>query len=214
MLIADDHAVFRRGLHDVLAAVDDLEIVGEASDGTEVVDRVNDLLPDVVLMDLNMPAGGGIEATRRIRSSQPATRIIMLTVSDSEDDLSAAVRAGASAYLLKEVPIEELADAVRSVARGNGALAPAMVPKLFNEFNVLARRVEEHAGGNGQLTDRELEVLRLVARGLSNKDIAAELVIAQNTVKNHMRNILEKLQARSRVEAAMVAVRDKLIESP
>jgi DNA-binding NarL/FixJ family response regulator len=159
-----------------------------------------------------MPIVNGIEAARRIRGAQPATKIVMLTVSDDEDDLYAAVRAGASGYLLKELPIEEVAEAVRAVARGHAPVSPAMTTKLLAEFNALSRRVEEPHDGVA-LTDRELEVLRLIARGMTNKDIAAELVIAQNTVRNHVRNILEKLQVRSRVEAAMYAVREKLVDA-
>ena len=139
----------------------------------------------------------------------------MLTVSDDEQDLFAAVRAGATGYLLKEVSIEELADAVRAVHRGDGLVSPSMVAELAPRVQraVAARRRGRQRGGAPKLTDRELEVLRLVARGMSNKEIAAELVIAENTVKNHVRNILEKLQLRSRTEAAMYAVREKLVDA-
>jgi two-component system NarL family response regulator len=179
----------------------------------EAIDRAADLQPDVVLMDVRMPNVGGIEAARRIRSAQPTTKIVMLTVSDDEEDLYASVRAGASGYLLKEVPIDEIATAVRAVSRGQAPVSPAMTSKLLVEFNALSRRLEDEHDG-AVLTDRELEVLRLIARGMSNKDIAAELVIAQNTVRNHVRNILEKLHVRSRVEAAMYAVREKLVDAP
>ena len=137
----------------------------------------------------------------------------MLTESEDEEDLFAAVRAGATGYLLKEVSIDEVADAVRAVARGQALVTPSMATKLLGEFNVLSRRVDEQHGTRRRLTDREIEVLRLVAKGMSNKDIAAELVIAENTVKNHVRNILEKLQVRSRIEAAMYAVREKLVDA-
>jgi len=213
VLIVDDHALFRRGLELVLVAEDDIDIVGEATDGAEAVERAEELAPDVVLMDVRMPAMSGIEAARRIRASHPGVRIVMLTVSEDEDDLFAAVRAGATGYLLKEVSIEEVAAAVRAVHRGHSLVSPSMASKLLVEFNVLSRRVEDQHGGAPRLTDRELEVLRLVARGMSNKEIAAELVIAENTVKNHVRNILEKLQLRSRMEAAMYAIREKLIDS-
>jgi len=212
VLIVDDHELFRRGLDLVLRAEPDLDVVGEAADGGEAIERAAELQPDVVLMDVRMPGLGGIEATRRIRSAQPATRIVMLTSSEDEEDLFASVRAGASGYLLKEVSIEEVADAVRAVARGQALITPSMASKLLSEFNILSRRVDEQHGHAPRLTDREIEVLRLVAKGMSNKDIAAELVIAQNTVKNHVRNILEKLQMRSRMEAAMYAVREKLVD--
>jgi two-component system NarL family response regulator len=164
-------------------------------------------------MDVSMPGLSGIEATRRARSLVPNVKVAILTVSESDDDLFAAVRAGATGYLLKEVSIEELPQAVRAVARGHSLISPSMASRLLSEFNVLSRRVEEQRGTAPRLSDRELEVLRLVARGQSNKDIAAELVIAENTVKNHVRNILEKLQLRSRMEAAMYAVREKLVDA-
>jgi len=213
VLIADDHALFRRGLELVLATEPDIDIVGEATDGVEAVEQAEQLAPDVVLMDVRMPAMGGIEAARRIRAAQPAVKVVMLTVSEEEDDLFGAVRAGANGYLLKEVSIEEVAEAVRAVHRGHSLISPSMASKLLSEFNVLSRRVEDQHGGSPRLTDRELEVLRLVARGMSNKEIAADLVIAENTVKNHVRNILEKLQLRSRMEAAMYAIREKLIDA-
>ncbi len=213
MLIVDDHALFRRGLELVLAAEPDLEIVGEASDGLEAIELAAELLPDVVLMDVRMPGVGGIEATRRIRTAHPATRVMMLTVSEDDEDLFASVRAGATGYLLKEMSIDEVAGAVRAVARGQAVVTPSMASKLLGEFNILSRRVDAQHGSAPRLTDREVEVLRLVAKGLSNKEIAAELVIAENTVKNHVRNILEKLQLKSRMEAALYAVREKLVDA-
>jgi two-component system NarL family response regulator len=211
LLIVDDHALFRRGLELVLADEPDIEIVGEATDGIQAVEQAAALEPEVVLMDVRMPGGSGIDAARQIRAAQPMVKIVMLTVSEEEDDLFGAIRAGANGYLLKEVSIEEVADAVRAVQRGHSLISPLMASKLLVEFNVLSRRVEdEHAP---RLTGREIEVLRLVARGMSNKEIAAELVIAENTVKNHVRNILEKLQLRSRMEAAMYAVREKLVDA-
>jgi DNA-binding NarL/FixJ family response regulator len=213
VLVVDDHALFRHGLVQVLSMASDLAVVGEAPDGAEAVERAAELEPDVILMDVRMPALGGIEAARRIRAVQPAVKIVMLTESEEDDDLFAAVRAGAVGYLLKEVAIDEIADAIRSVAAGNALVSPSMTTKLLAEFSVLSRRLEaEHDGRS--LTVRELEVLRLIARGMSNKDIAAELVISENTVRNHVRNILEKLEVRSRVEAAMYAVREKLVDAP
>jgi two-component system NarL family response regulator len=205
--------LFRRGLELVLAVEPDLEVVGEAADGIEAIDLAAELAPDVVLMDVRMPGVGGIEATRRIRTEQPMTKVVMLTVSEDEEDLFDAIRAGATGYLLKEVSIEEVADTVRAVARGQALVSPSMAAKLLTEFNLLSRRVAEQHGDAPRLTDRELEVLRLVAKGMSNKEIASELVIAENTVKNHVRNILEKLELRTRMEAAMYAVREKLIDN-
>jgi two-component system NarL family response regulator len=213
VLIADDHALFRRGLELVLRGEPDIDVVGEAADGVEAVDQALEAIPDVVLMDVRMPGTSGIEAARRIRAAHPNVKIVMLTVSEEEEDLFGAVRAGATAYLLKEVSIEEVAEAVRAVHRGYSLISPSMASKLLSEFNVLSRRVEDEGGGAPRLTDRELEVLRLVAKGNSNKEIATELVIAENTVKNHVRNILEKLHLRSRMEAAMYAVREKLVDA-
>ncbi|HEV7526332.1 MAG TPA: response regulator transcription factor [Acidimicrobiia bacterium] len=213
VLVVDDHALFRHGLVSVLRTAAGIEVVGEARDGMEAVEQAAELQPDVVLMDVRMPSVNGIEAARRIRAAQPSVRILMLTESEDEEDLYGAVRAGATGYLLKEVAIDEIADAIRAVASGQALVSPSMTTKLLSEFNALSRRlVEEHDGRS--LTDRELEVLRLIARGMSNKDIGGELVIAENTVRNHVRNILEKLQVRSRVEAAMYAVREKLVDSP
>jgi len=213
VLVVDDHALFRHGLLSVLATAPDIEVVAEARDAESAIELAAEWLPDLVLMDVRMPGMNGIEAARRIRATQPAVRILMLTESEDEDDLYGAVRAGATGYLLKEVAIDEIADAIRAVASGQALVSPMMTTKLLSEFNALSRRVEAEHDGR-RLTRRELEVLRLIARGMSNKDIATELVIAENTVRNHVRNILEKLEARSRVEAAMYAVREKLVDAP
>lgn len=213
MLLADPHALFRRGVRLVLEEETDIEVVGETGDGLDAVERIVELIPDLVLMDVGMPGVSGIEATRRVRALVPAVKVAILTVSEKDEDLFAAVRAGATGYLLKEVSIEELPEAVRAVARGHSLISPTMASRLLSEFNALSRRVEEERGNVPRLSDRELEVLRLVARGFSNRDIATELVIAENTVKNHVRNILEKLQLRSRMEAAMYAVREKLVDA-
>ena len=213
VVIVDDHALFRRGLENVLAAEPDLAVVGEAEDGVDAVALVASLAPDVVLMDVRMPRASGIEATRQIRLSQPNTKIVMLTVSDDEEDLYESVKAGANGYLLKEVSIEEVADAVRSVARGHSLISPSMASKLLHEFNELSRRADERMkSASPRLTGRELEVLKRVAKGLSNREISSELFISENTVKNHVRNILEKLHLHSRMEAVVYAMREKLLD--
>jgi DNA-binding NarL/FixJ family response regulator len=214
-MIVDDHALFRRGLEMVLEAEADIELVGEASDGEEAVSKAGDSLPDVVLMDIRMPRSSGIEACRALKDVSPSAKIVMLTISDEEEDLFEAIRAGASGYLLKDIPLDEVADTVRAVYGGQSLINPSMAAKLLTEFAVLARRDEEEVPQQvpaPRLTDREIEVLRLVARGMNNRDIAKELFISENTVKNHVRNILEKLQIHSRMEAVMVAVREKIIE--
>jgi two-component system NarL family response regulator len=214
-LIVDDHALFRRGLEMVLAAEPDIELVGQASDGDEAVQAAGESLPDVILMDIRMPRSSGIEACRALKEVTPSAKIVMLTISDEEDDLFDAIRAGASGYLLKDIPLDEVASAVRAVHGGQSLINPSMAAKLLTEFAALAKRDEDEPPQQvpaPRLTEREIEVLRLVARGMNNRDIAKELFISENTVKNHVRNILEKLQIHSRMEAVMVAVREKLIE--
>jgi DNA-binding NarL/FixJ family response regulator len=213
VLVVDDHALFRRGLEIVLAQEPDIEVVGEAGDGAEAVEQAADLLPDVVLMDVRMPRRSGIEACTAIKDVVPSARIIMLTISDEEGDLYEAIKAGATGYLLKEITIDEVATAIRAVAGGQSLISPAMASKLLTEFATLIKRDGDRQQVPApRLTERELEVLRLVARGLNNRDIAKQLFISENTVKNHIRNILEKLQLHSRMEAVVYAVREKLLE--
>ncbi|MEZ5170375.1 MAG: response regulator transcription factor [Acidimicrobiia bacterium] len=213
VLIVDDHALFRRGLELVLSQEDDIDVVGEATDGDAAVESAESLGPDVILMDVRMPGTSGIDAARKIREQHPATKILMLTVSDDERDLFDSVLAGADGYLLKEVSIEDVADAVRAVARGHGLVSPSLTPKLLSEFNAVARRAEDRRlAHTPRLTAREVEVLKLVAKGESNREIAEHLYIAENTVKNHIRNILEKLGLHSRMEAVVYALREKLLE--
>ena len=215
VLIADDHERFRRGLRMVLEAEDSIEVVAEAADGAEAVSKVEELAPDVVLMDVRMPNQNGIDATRTIREIFPSTRIIMLTVSDEEDDLFDAVKAGANGYLLKEVSIEEVADAVRAVVQGQSLISPSMAAKLITEFGSLARRAQESdMAPSPRLSDRELEVLKRVATGMSNEEIASELGLSTPAVRNHVANILVKLQLRSRIESALMAMETRLLESP
>jgi len=213
VVVADDQALFRRGLSVVLAASDDIEVVGEASDGEEAVAKAQELTPDVVLMDVRMPRLSGIEAARHIRRILPATEILMLTVSDEEEDLYESVKAGANGYLLKEIAIEEIAETVRAIVQRQGVISPSMTSKLISEFRALSRRAadREELPPPG-LTDREMQVLRLMAQSKSNKDIAGALFISENTVKNHVRNILEKLHLHSRMEAVTYAWRKRLLD--
>ncbi|HEY5187324.1 MAG TPA: response regulator transcription factor [Actinomycetes bacterium] len=213
VLVVDDHALFRRGLEMVLAQELDIEVVGEAGDGAEAVERAEELLPDVVLMDIRMPRRSGIEACTAIKDVVPSAQIIMLTISDEEADLYEAIKAGATGYLLKEISIDEVATAIRAVAGGQSLISPSMASKLISEFAQLVKRDDDRQQVPApRLTERELEVLRLVARGMNNRDIARQLFISENTVKNHIRNILEKLQLHSRMEAVVYAVREKLLE--
>jgi two-component system NarL family response regulator len=213
VLIADDQALFRRGLYVVLGTEDGIEVVAEAENGEEAVDKARELAPDVVLMDVRMPRVNGIEAARQIRAEVPTTKILMLTVSDEEDDLYEAIKAGANGYLLKEISVEEVAEAIRAVTQGQSLISPSMASKLLNEFNALVKKAEEKQQFPAPaLTTREVEVLRLVAKGMSNREIAEELYISENTVKNHVRNILEKLHLHNRMEAVIYAVRERLLD--
>jgi two-component system NarL family response regulator len=213
VLVADDHALYRRGLEMVLSAEPDIEIVGEAGDGAEAIRQAQELLPDVVLMDLRMPRRSGIEACTAIKDVAPTTKIVILTISDDETDLFEAVRAGANGYLLKDVPGEQIADGIRAVHGGQSLISPSMASALLSEFAAMSRRSEQRSHlPVPQLTDREMQVLRLVGRGMPNRDIARELFISENTVKNHVRNILEKLQLHSRMEAVVFAVRENILD--
>ena len=213
VLIADDQALFRRGLYVVLGTEDGIEVVAEAENGEDAIEKARELAPDVVLMDVRMPRVNGIESARQIRADVPTTKILMLTVSDEEDDLYEAVKAGANGYLLKEISVEEVAEAIRAVVQGQSLISPSMASKLLNEFNALVKRAEEKQQFPAPtLTSREVEVLRLVAKGMSNREIADELYISENTVKNHVRNILEKLHLHNRMEAVIYAVRERLLD--
>lgn len=205
VLLVDDHALFRQGLRRQLEDQPDFEIVGEAATGREAVERASELMPDVILMDIYMPDVDGLEATRTIRTRLPYSRIVMLTVSDEDHNLFEAIKAGAQGYVLKKIEPRELYEKVRGAARGESPLSPQMAPRLIAEFARLAAQ-----GGEGDvdaLTPREHDVLSAVARGLSNKEIAAALGLSEYTVRNHLRNIMEKLHLRNRTEAATYAVR-------
>ena len=213
VLVVDDHALFRRGLQMVLEQEPDIEVVGEASDGAEAVTQAAETLPDIVLMDVRMPRRGGIDACTAIHETVPSAKIIMLTISDEEADLYEAIKAGAMGYLLKEISIEEVAAAIRAVHGGQSLISPSMASKLLTEFATMIRKSDDRQQvPTPRLTDREMEVLKLVAKGMNNRDIAKQLFISENTVKNHIRNILEKLQLHSRMEAVVYAVREKLLE--
>lgn len=213
MIVADDQELFRRGLTMLLSHEPDIEVVAEADDGVVATELAATHAPDVVLLDVRMPRRDGIEACRIIREDNPSTKVIMLTVSDEEADLYEAVKNGAAGYLLKDSSIEEVAQGVRVVADGQSLISPSMAVKLIDEFKQMSKPERSQVPGL-RLTERELEVLRLVATGLNNREIAKRLFISENTVKNHVRNMLEKLQLHSRMEAVMYAVKEKLLELP
>ena len=213
VLIVDDQELFRRGLTMLLSSEPGIEVVGEAGDGVEGTALAERVAPDVVLLDVRMPKRPGIEACLAIKEAVPAAKIVMLTVSDEEGDLYEAVKSGASGYLLKDSSMEQVAQAIRVVADGQSLISPSMAVKLIDEFKQMSSP-DRDAGQPLRLTERELDVLRLVARGLNNREIAERLFISQNTVKNHIRNLLEKLQLHSRMEAVVYAVRENLLEPP
>ena len=200
VLIADDQRLMREGLATLLALADDIEIVGQASDGAAAIELTKQLMPDVILMDLQMPNVDGVTATRTIRSIQPDTQVIILTTFDDDEYLMSGLRAGACGYLLKDMPSEQLADAIRSAAKGDSPIEPAMARKLVNLVAQTAS-LQPAPRVASELSEREIEVLRLIAGGFSNKEIAEQLVIAEGTAKNHVSNILGKLEARDRAQA-------------
>jgi two-component system, NarL family, response regulator LiaR len=208
VLIADDHAVVRQGLRTFLELQDDIEVVGDVSDGEAAMSAVAEHEPDVVLMDLVMPGVGGVEAIQRLRELRPETRVLVLTSFLDDEKLFPAVRAGAAGYLLKDVQPAELVRAIRTVADGEALLHPAVAARLMEEFSEGERPPADEA-----LTAREREVLELIARGLPNKLIARDLGIAEKTVKTHVSSILSKLGLTDRTQAALYAVRSGLIES-
>jgi DNA-binding NarL/FixJ family response regulator len=215
VLLVDDHVLFREGLASLLAVQPDIAVVGEAGDGLEALVKAQELRPDLILMDVTMPGCDGLEATQRIKQVLPDVRIVMLTVHDQDDTLFEAIRSGAVGYLLKSTASETLTPLLRKVMRGEAAISGAMAARILEEFGRLARRTPPlPAEDTPALTHREKEVLRLVAAGATDKEIAAELVVSLNTVKTHLRNILAKLHATSRHQAAAYAVQEGLIRAP
>jgi NarL family two-component system response regulator LiaR len=207
VLIVDDHPVVREGLRTFLELQPDLEFAGEAADGVEALDKIGQLLPDVVLMDLVMPKMDGITTIRHIRDLSPSTRILVLTSFSEDDKVFPAVKAGAHGYLMKDIRPAELAEAIRSVHCGEPSLHPEIAKKLMHQ---LAEGEEEET--REELTLRETEVLRLIAGGHSNKEIASALYISEKTVKTHVSNILQKLHLADRTQAALYAVRQKIAQ--
>ena len=209
IMIADDQALVRAGFKMILDAEDDIEVIGEAVDGLQAVEVARRLKPDVVLMDIRMPELDGIEATRRVVKAagddEQPVRVIMLTTFDLNEYVYEALRAGASGFLLKDVPPEQLAAGIRVVAGGEALLAPSITRRLIEEFAEVAPAIPEAPPGLDELTARELEVFKLVARGLSNAEIASELVVSETTVKTHVARMLMKLGLRDRVQAVVLA---------
>ncbi|MHB1132402.1 MAG: response regulator [Chloroflexota bacterium] len=212
VLLVDDHTLFRQSLAYLLLQSSDLELVGQAADGVEAVARARELQPDVILMDIRMPLRGGVEATRLIHDELPNINILMLTVSDAEADLFEAIKAGAKGYMLKNVDSADLLDAVGLVAAGGVVVSSPMAENLLNEFGNIAERQQQRSRqGRTNLTERERGILRQLARGASNREIGQTLRISENTVRAHLRNILEKLHLHNRIQAAAYAIQEGLV---
>jgi DNA-binding NarL/FixJ family response regulator len=210
VLVADDQALMRTGFRMILDAQEDIEVVGEAIDGADAIRQFGRLSPDVVVMDVRMPTTDGIEATRRLTALDPPARVLILTTFDLDEYVYEALRAGASGFLLKDRPPEELVAAVRVIAAGEALLAPSVTRRLIEEF---AKRAPAAAGAQlAELTDREREVLVLMARGLSNAEIARALFVAETTVKTHVGRVLHKLRLRDRAQAVVLAYESGLVQ--
>ncbi|MGW5668935.1 response regulator [Micromonospora sp. NPDC003776] len=212
VLLVDDQALVRGGFRSILDGQDDIEVVGEAADGREAIDRTRTLLPDVILMDIRMPRLDGIEATRRLLGGGCPARVLILTTFDEDEYVYQALRAGASGFLLKSAPPRELAGAVRTVAAGEALLAPEITRRMIEEYVRRPRPGSGRGAGLETLTPRELEVLGLIARGRSNAEIAAELYLSEPTVKTHITRILAKLGLRDRVQAVVFAYECGLVQ--
>jgi len=213
VLVVDDHSLFRHGITAVLATQEGLEIVGEAADGLEAIERAREIAPDVILMDLNMPRCSGLEAIQALQAEMPQINILVLTVSEMETDLFSAVKYGATGYLLKKAEPEELISAILHIARGEVIVSPLMATKLLTEFKDLTAGAKRESvdKADADLSPREGEVLQLVAQGATNKEIADSLFISENTVKTHLSNIMEKLHLANRSQAAAYAIKRGLV---
>jgi DNA-binding NarL/FixJ family response regulator len=210
VLIVDDHDLFRTGLRNLLEE-QGVVIVGEAAAGAEAVRIVREIAPDVVVMDLNMPGMGGIEATRHITAIAPLTRVVMLTISEDDSDVMDAILAGACGYLLKDSSIQDLMTGIRAASRGESLISPNIAAKVLQRVRATSTQPEILNTIRAELSDREIEVLKLIANGKDNAVIAGELHISPKTVKNHISNILMKLQIDNRIQAAVYAVRSGIV---
>lgn len=213
VLIADDHRVVREGLSAILKTKENIEVVGEAQNGQEAVEKARTLVPDVILMDVSMPRMGGVEATRVIKRELPHIGIMALTMYEEQQYIFDLVRAGATGYLLKDTDSSQIVKGIQSIFRGESLIHPSVASKILAEFSLLAQKKgKKPSWVEHDLTEREITVLRLVADGKTNKEIANALDLSEKTVKNHVRNIFHKLQVYDRTQAAILAIRKGLIE--
>ena len=212
VLIVDDHSLFRKGIKGVLSADPYFEVVGEADNGQEACEQAGNLMPDIVLMDINMPVCNGVEATKLIKEGFPQIKIVMLTVEEDDNFLFTAIKNGAQGYLLKNLEPEELITNLKGIMRGEAPISKSMASKVLLEFaNIAKAAPREGLVDRKTLSFREKEVLKMVAKGATNKEIGVELCISENTVRNHLSNILEKLQLENRVQAAAYATREGIV---
>jgi DNA-binding NarL/FixJ family response regulator len=210
VLVVDDHDLFRTGLRNLLEE-EGVNVVGEAENGEAAIRLASDLAPDVVIMDLNMPGAGGVETTRRLSSLAPLSRVVVLTISADDDDVMNAVMAGACGYLLKDSSIQELIAGIRAASEGESLISPQIAAKVLQQLRAQSKDTDAAATIRAELSDRELEVLKLIANGKDTAQIARELYISPKTVKNHISNILMKLQIENRIQAAVYAVRSGIV---
>ena len=210
VLVVDDHDLFRTGLRNLLEE-EGVNVVGEAENGETAIRLASDLTPDVVIMDLNMPGAGGVETTRRLSSLAPLSRVVVLTISADDDDVMNAVMAGACGYLLKDSSIQELIAGIRAASEGESLISPQIAAKVLQRLRAQSKDADAAETIRAELSDRELQVLKLIANGKDNAQIARELFISPKTVKNHISNILMKLQIENRIQAAVYAVRSGIV---
>ena len=210
VLLVDDHDLFRTGLRNLLEE-QTVQVVGEAADGMQAIRMVRELAPDVVVMDLNMPGMTGVEATRQVTSLAPLTRVVVLTISDQDEDVMNAILAGACGYLMKDSSIQDLMQGIRAAAVGESLISPHIAAKVLQRIRATGTNEADAAMIRAELSDREIEVLKLIANGKDNAQIAADLHISPKTVKNHISNILMKLQIDNRIQAAVYAVRSGIV---
>jgi DNA-binding NarL/FixJ family response regulator len=210
VLLVDDHDLFRTGLRNLLEE-QTVQVVGEAAEGAQAVRLVRELAPDVVVMDLNMPGMTGVEATRQVTSLAPLTRVVVLTISDQDEDVMNAILAGACGYLMKDSSIQDLMQGIRAAAVGESLISPHIAAKVLQRMRATGTNEQDAATIRAELSDREIEVLKLIANGKDNAQIAGELHISPKTVKNHISNILMKLQIDNRIQAAVYAVRSGIV---
>lgn len=210
VLLVDDHALFRKGLASLLQNVEELEIAGEAANGREALEKARILNPDIIILDVEMPVMNGVEAVKEIKKEKPDCRIVMLSIADDDDSLFNSIRNGARGYLLKSMDPDRLIEEIKGLMRGEAALSKQLAGRILEQFSLLSQKNSDTDFQRYCLTEREGEVLCLVAQGLTNKEIAQALAIAENTVKNHLGNIMEKLHLQNRVQLATFAWREGL----